>query len=89
MTREHKFLSGNQGNLCVKEFQQDGMPPVQEKKRMDTRENRGERLQEIAEGVSSAPCLASSSTMSFLGKNECLGIHCSLIVLEEREDIFF
>ena len=43
---EHKFLSGNQGNLCVKEFRLDSTPPVQK---------RGERLKWITEGMSSAP----------------------------------
>ena len=49
------------------------------------RKIRGERLQEIAEGASSAPCLASSSAASFPGRNECPGIHCSLIE-QERDD---
>ena len=38
MTRKHKFLDGNRKNLCVKEFRQDCVPPVREKKRMDIRE---------------------------------------------------
>ena len=38
------------------------------------REIRGERLQGIAEGASSAPRLASISTSSFLGRNECPGL---------------
>ena len=50
-----------------------------EKRREWIREIRGERLQGIAEGASSAPRLASSSAVLFLGRNECLGIHCSLI----------
>ena len=50
------------------------------------REVRGERLQGIAEGASSAPRLASSSAASFPGRNECPGTHCSLIEQEERED---
>ena len=50
---------------------------------MDTR--RGERLQGIAEGSSSAPRMASSSATSFPGRNECSGTHCSLIEQEERE----
>ena len=49
-------------------------------------EIRGERLQGIAEGASSAPRLASSSAASFPGKNECPGTHYSLIEREERED---
>ena len=39
----------------------------------------GERLQGIAEGASRAPRLASSSAVSFPGRNECPGTHCSLI----------
>ena len=50
------------------------------------REIRGERLQGIAEGTSSALRRASSSTESFSGRNECPGIHCSLIIQEDRED---
>ena len=50
------------------------------------REIRGDRLQGIAEGASSAPRLASSSAASFPGRNECPGTHCSLIEQEERED---
>ena len=50
------------------------------------REIRGERLQGIAEGASSAPRLASSSGVLFPGRNECPGTHCSLIEQEERED---
>ena len=42
-------------------------------------EIRGERLQGIAEGASSAPRLASSSAASFSGRNECPGTHCNLI----------
>ena len=47
---------------------------------------KGERLQEITEGTSSAPRLASSSAASFPGRYECPGTHCSLIEQEERED---
>ena len=46
---------------------------------------RGERLQGIAEGASSALLLASSSAASFPGRNECPGTHCSLTE-QERED---
>ena len=60
---------------------------LQSEKRQEwMREVRGENLQGIAEGASSAPCLASSSTASFSGRNECLGTHCSLIEQEDRED---
>ena len=45
-----------------------------------------ERPQGIAEGASSAPCLASSSAVSFPRRNESPGTHCSLIEQEERED---
>ena len=41
MTREHKFLSGNQGDLCVK-ILGDSTPPVREKTRVDTRDKRKE-----------------------------------------------
>ena len=50
------------------------------------REIRGERLQGIVDGASSAPRLESSSAASFPGRNECPGTHCSLIEQEERED---
>ena len=50
------------------------------------REIRGERLQGISEGASSAPRLASSSTMLFPRRNKCPETHCSLIEQEERED---
>ena len=49
------------------------------------REIRGERLQGIAEGASSAPRLASLSAVSFPSRNEHLGTHCSLIE-QERDD---
>ena len=57
-----------------------------EKKQEWIRQIRGERLQGIAEGTSSAPRLASSSAVSFPGRNECPGTHYSLIDQEERED---
>ena len=52
-------------------------------------EERGEKLQGIAEGTSSAPRLASSSAASFPGKNECPETNCSLIAQEEKEDSSF
>ena len=85
ITREHKFLSENRGNLCVEEFRWDSMPPVWERWKW-IREVRGERLQGVAECTSSAPRLANSSAASFPGRNECPGIHCSLIEQEEKED---
>ena len=48
------------------------------------REIRGERLQGIAEGASSAPRLASSSAALFPGRNECSGTRCSVIEQEEK-----
>ena len=60
---------------------------VQSEKREEwISETRGERLQRIAKGTSSAPRLASSSAESLLWRNECPGTHCSLIEQEERED---
>ena len=50
------------------------------------RERRGERLQGIAEGTSSAYRLASSSAASFPGVNQCPGTDCDLTEQEERED---
>ena len=48
-------------------------------------EKRRERIQGIAEGASSAPHLASSLAASYPGRNQCPGIHCSLIEQEERK----
>ena len=50
------------------------------------REIRGERLQGIAEGASSAPRLARSLAASFPGRNECPGTHCSQIEQREKKD---
>ena len=63
--------------------------PQSEKRQEWIRKIRGERLQEIPEGASSAPRLASSSAALFPGRNECPGIHCSLIEQEEKEDSSF
>ena len=61
---------------------------LQSEKRQEwIREIRGERLQGIAEGASSAPRLASSSAVSFPGRNECLMTHCSLIEQEEKRTV--
>ena len=54
-----------------------------EKREEWIREIKGKRLQGIVEGASIAPCLVSSSAASFPGRNEFLGIHCSLIEQEE------
>ena len=51
-------------------------------------EIRGERLQGIAEGTSSAPRLASSSAASFPGRNECPETHCSLIEQESEDSSY-
>ena len=60
---------------------------LQSEKRQEwIREIKRERLQGIAEGASSAPRLARSSTVSFPGGNECPRTHCSLIEQKERED---
>ena len=62
---------------------------LQSKKREEwIREVRGEgeRLQETVDGTSSAPRLASSSAAPFPGRNDCPGIHCSLVEQEEIED---
>ena len=48
-------------------------------------ETNGERLQGIADSTSAARHFASSSAVSFPGRNECLGTHCSLIEQKERE----
>ena len=58
-----------------------------EKRREWIREIRGERLQGIAEGTSSAPHLASSSAVSFPGRNECPETHCSLIEQEREKTV--
>ena len=39
-----------------------------------------------AQGKSSVPPLATSSTMLLPGKNECLGTHCSPLVKKEKKD---
>ena len=40
--REHNFLRGNRGNLCVEEFRRDSVYQVREKTRVDTRDKRRE-----------------------------------------------
>ena len=59
---------------------------LSEKREEWIQEMRGERQQGISEGAISAPRLASSSAASILGRNECLGAHCSVIEQKERED---
>ena len=71
--------------MCRENF--DETVRLQSEKRQEwIREIRGERLQGIAEGASSAPRLASSLAASFPGRNECSGTLCSLIEQKERED---
>ena len=85
VTREHKFLGGNRRTCVSKNF--DKTVRLQyEKGKKRVRELKGERLQGITEGASSALRLASLSATSFPERNECLGSHCSLIEQEERED---
>ena len=63
----------------------DEIVRLQSEKREEwIREIRGERLQGIAENVSSASRLANLSAASFPARNECPGTHCSLIEHEER-----
>ena len=42
VTKDHKFLGGNRGNLCVKIFGRDSTPPVREKRKVGTRDQRRE-----------------------------------------------
>ena len=71
---------------CVSKYFEETVRLQSEIRREWIREIRGERLQGIAEGASSAPRLASSSAVSFPGRNECPGTHCSLIEQEEKKD---
>ena len=64
-----------------------GGRPWSPRRREWIRQIRGERLQGIAEGASSAPRLVSSSAVSFPGRNECPGTHCSLIEQEEKKTV--
>ena len=57
-----------------------------EKKEYLIREIRGDKLQEIADGTSSAPHLASSSASRSPGETSVRGPYCSLIEQEEIED---
>ena len=83
MTREHKFLGGNQENQCVKEFRCDNTPPVREKGRVDTRDKRRETTRDCTE-YELRTRLASASVASS-GRNECSGTHCNLIVQEKKD----
>ena len=50
-----------------------------EKREQWIQEIRGERPQRIAEGASSAPCLASSSAALFPGRNKCPGTQGTVV----------
>ena len=82
---EHKFLGEIEGT-CVSKNLDETVRLQSEKREEWMREIRGEILQEIAEGTISVSRLASSSVTLFPDRNECPGIHCSLIEQEERED---
>ena len=69
MTREHKFLGVNRGNMRAKNFD-DTVRLQSEIRREWIREIREDKPQEIAEGASSATRLASSSAASSPGRNE-------------------
>ena len=73
---------------CVSKKLDETVRLLSEKRQEWIREIRGERLQGIAKGASSAPHLASLSAVLFPGRNEYLGTHCSLIEQKEREDSF-
>ena len=57
----------------------------QETRRVDTKV-RGRGLHGTAEGRRSEPCLASSSSLSFPGRNESPGTHGGLMVKNQKED---
>ena len=84
VTREHKFLSINRGNLCVQKLR-CSISPVREKRKVNAKDKRRETTRECR-GTSSIPRLASLSAALFPGRNECPGTHCGLIVQEEKED---
>ena len=84
-TREHKFLGENRGTCGSKNF--DETVRLKSEKREEwIREVRGVRQQGTAVGTICPLRLASSSTASFPGTNECPGTHWSLIVEEEKEE---
>ena len=82
MIRKHKFMVEIE-ETCVSKNFDETVRLQSEKRRVDMRDQR----RGIAGGASSAPCLASSSSDSFSGRNECLGTHCSLIEPEKRENV--
>ena len=54
------LFRGHLGDLCVKEFRWDSVPPVQAERRVDTRGKR----RETAESSSCVPCVVNSSAVS-------------------------
>ena len=72
---------------CVSKYFEETVRLQSGKRQEWIREIRGERLQGIAEGVSSAPRVASSSATSFPGRNECPGTHCTLIEQDEKKTV--
>ena len=60
--------------------------PRKKKAKQRIGHKKGERIQGIAEGTSSAPRLTSLSAALFPGRNECPWSYCSLVEQEERED---
>ena len=71
---------------CVSKNLDETVRLESEKREEWIRELRRGRLQEVTQGTSSAPRLASSSAVSFPGRDECPETHCSLIEQEGRED---
>ena len=78
MTKEHKLSSSVEiEETCVSKNLDETDCLQSVKKAKCIREIRVENLHVIAEGMSSAPGLASSSAASLPESNECLGTHCS------------
>ena len=86
MTREHKFLGGNRGDLYVKEFRGDSTPPVREKTRVDTRDKRRETTRELRRAQVAHPVWPAHRPRRSPGETSVWGPLCSLIEQEERED---
>ena len=49
VARKHKFFSRYPGNLYVKEFRRDSVPPVLEERRMDTRDKKSKNTRNCIE----------------------------------------
>ena len=81
--REEQLLSVNTYRNCVSKN-------LDETVRLQPRENwmqevKGKKLQRPAETRKGVAHLVNSSAAPFPGKKECLEIHCSSIVKQERE----